>query len=75
MEPSWNYEEALESMQYQNKYLSEYGIDGFCSGSIKLLPGWEKAAPTVVNLTIIYESGRDPSPGGDLSYCEAWLYG
>lgn len=74
MEPSWNHEGALESIEYQNKYLREYGINGFCSGSIKLLSGWEKAAPTVVDLTIIHESGRDPSPGEELSYCEAWLY-
>ncbi|KAL8847574.1 MAG: hypothetical protein Q9221_007394 [Calogaya cf. arnoldii] len=53
MEPSWNHEKALESLKEQNKKLKEYGIDGFCENSIKLMYGWEKPETAVVDLTFV----------------------
>ncbi|KAL8649530.1 MAG: hypothetical protein Q9226_005540 [Calogaya cf. arnoldii] len=75
VEPSWNHEKALQSLKEQNKKLKEYGIDGFCEGSIKLMDGWEKPKAAVVDLTFVQESGRDMVSDSEESYCEAWVRG
>ncbi|KAL8641178.1 MAG: hypothetical protein Q9226_008666 [Calogaya cf. arnoldii] len=60
VEPTWNYAKALESLRKQNKKLEEYGIDGFCENSIKLMDGWEKPETAVVDLTVNQESNGHP---------------
>lgn len=58
LEPSWDFEKALESMRKRAKKVSEYGIDDFCSGTIELLSGWQKSSPAVVHLTSKTKAAR-----------------
>ncbi|KAL8672047.1 MAG: hypothetical protein Q9168_003474 [Polycauliona sp. 1 TL-2023] len=53
LEPEWDFGKVLEKLRKQNKYLAEYGIEGFCESSIGLLSEWEKpASEGVVDLTV-----------------------
>ncbi|KAI4226906.1 MAG: hypothetical protein LQ349_006810 [Xanthoria aureola] len=40
VEPGWDFGKALTSLREQRKHVAEYGIEGFCVGSIGLLDGW-----------------------------------
>lgn len=39
-EPGWDFGKAFEILRSQSKELAEYGIEGFCAGSIGLMEGW-----------------------------------
>ena len=44
IEPSWEFFQALVTLQKQAKRLSDYGINNFCAQTIMLLSAWQRSA-------------------------------
>ena len=61
IDPFWNFVEVLETLADQAKYLNGYGIEDFCSQTIKLLSEWKECLPTDAKLNGAEEERTLPS--------------
>ena len=50
LEPQWDHRGVLQTLKAQAKHFSDYGIEDFCAGTIKLLSGWQNSSPAAADL-------------------------
>lgn len=46
IDPSWDFVEVLEDLKQHAELLGDYGIEDFCSSTIKLLSEWKDSLPS-----------------------------